>query len=240
MAISFFAIHWIPGENDPGVNVVRGVPPISEALSQVAQAADRMATLPVGERGAYLEQHHPHLKTDLLYYLRDMEKLSSAQEVTRVEFRYGSLQDVAAESGDGETRHGFFEDQIIALVYIQGAEFPITVIVECLNGIFTLPEQLRGLQLVGDHAPRERFTIGPREGLTHHVSYATAIDLATRFNLPLYRGRNLGAQNRITPTEARALESQTDRVQVTVRVFEGDVFDLRRMQFIPAPRRPST
>jgi hypothetical protein len=60
--------------------------------------------------------------------------------------------------------------------------------------------------------------------------------LAERFNLPLYRGKIQTEKNKITPTIARNMESQIDRVQVTVRVFEGDRFDLNTMIYTPGSR----
>lgn len=108
---------------------------------------------------------------------------------------------------------------------------------QCLNGTFATPDQLRGLQAVGSHTPQEQFVIGPREGLIHHVDFPTAISLAERFDLPLYRGRYIGEAFRISPQAARALEGTTDRLQVTVYVVEGDRFDLAAPTFTPSPRR---
>lgn len=220
------------------VDLVNGVPPVATSLAGVEETLSTLASLPPGERGAYLERTWPHLEEDVVYYLRRIGKLPLyGTPVTRVEFLYGSMDYAVAESGDGQRRQGFFSNQLVAVVYPQGRE-PIPVIVKCLNGTFMLPEDLRQhLQMVGDHAPEERFTIGPREGLIHHVDFPTAIDMAQQFNLPLYRGRIIDDKFRITPDEARHLESTTDRLQVTVYVVEGDQFNLVSMTFTPSPRR---
>ena len=82
------------------------------------------------------------------------------------------------------------------------------------------------------------FTIGPREGLIHHVDFPTAIDLADRFGLGLYRGRLMSTAQLITPAQARRLQNRTDWEQVTVRVYSGDRFDLNHMTYNGWPARP--
>src|SRR3989344_3618912 len=99
--------------------------------------------------------------------------------VDRVESRYGSLNDVRAESRDGE-RYGYFENQIVALVHVGGVREPIAVIVQCLNGTFALLEQLNALQPVGSHVPQERFAVRPRGGLIHHVVSPVAFPITSR------------------------------------------------------------
>jgi len=221
-----------------GVDVVRGIAPISDALAYVAEATDSMATMTMEERGKYLEANHPNLEIGLVYYLRQRNKITSEQEVRRVKFYYGSADDVLAESGDGNQYKGYFENKLVAVVYVSGQEKPWAVIIECLNGTFMLVEDIESrLQLVGDHAPREHFVIGPNEGLVHHVPYRTAIDLAEEHDLVLYRGKKLLRSNIITPDEARALESETGSIQITVYVVEGDEFNLQIHQFTPSALR---
>lgn len=218
------------------VDLVNGIPPISRSMASISQTLEKMAAMKPEERGAYLERTWPHLSTDVVYYLRRLAKIGRDSKVSRVEFRYGSLENVSAESASGE-RFGFFRNQLVALVHVEGVPKPIAVLVQCMNGTFALPEEIGRLQQVGSHTPVERFWIGYREGLIHHVDFPTAIDLAQRFNLPLYRGRKIEERYRITPAEARQLEPTTDRIQVTVHVVEGDEFNLRTMTFTPSPRR---
>ena len=220
------------------VDLVKEVPPVSTSMASVAPTLETMAALPPAERGRYLERAWPHLSADVVYFLRRMGKITPASTVSRVEFRYGSLGNVRAESRDGE-RFGFFRDQLVALIHLEGTPNPIAVIVECLNGTFALPEELGRLQTVGSHTPVERFRIGHREGLIHHVDFPTAIALAEHFRLPLYKGRKIAEKYQITPAEARLLEPTTSRLQVTVYVVQGDEFDLRHMTFTPSPRRHS-
>lgn len=212
------------------VDVVKGVTPISTAFASIAHANDTMASMTIGERGAYLEETWPHLDEDLAYFLRRHGKLNSHDHIDRIEFYYGSMEDVQAESATGN-RYGYFKNQLIAMVWLVDTKDPVKVIVECLNGTFAMAEDIQKLQQVGSHTPLESFTIARNEGLLHHVDYPVAMDLADRFDLPLYRGKVVAEENRISVAEARELEATTDRLQVTVLVYEGDVFDLRRMTF---------
>ncbi|MDA1334748.1 MAG: hypothetical protein O2794_01875 [bacterium] len=234
IAVGLFAYQdWT---EEPPVDVVRGVPPVSRALQHVSYAVDDMADMSEAERGKYLETNFPHLPQDVVYYLRDLGKIHPSREITRVEFRYGSLGDIMAESGDDIERvNGYFENQLIAIVYVEQGVEPYIVIVECLNGTFITVDRWKTLQAVGEHGITESFVIGRGEGLTHHVSYGTAIDLAERFELPLYVGNRMRSDRRITPNEARLID--TDHEQVTVKVGVGDFFDLRRMEYRKAGRQ---
>ena len=110
------------------------------------------------------------------------------------------------------------------------------VLVRCLNGLFVVDGSELRLARIFSAEPVMRFTVDRRRGLTTYVDYATSINLAEHFNLPLYRGRIQTTNHRITPTRARALADSTDIVQVTVRVFEGDRFDLGAMTYTPVRR----
>ena len=218
------------------VDLVNGVPPVSNSMASISETLEEMARLPEAERGAYLERTWPNLSRDVTYFLRRRGKISPEATVSRVEFRYGSLENIGAESARGN-RFGYIRDQLVALVSIEGVKEPIVVIVQCLNGTFATEEDLHRLQAVGSHTPIEQFTIGPREGLIHHVDFPTAIALAEAHRIPLYRGREMTERNRITPATARRLEPTTDRLQVTAYVVEGDRFDLAGGLFTPSPLR---
>lgn len=80
-----------------------------------------------------------------------------------------------------------------------------------------------GVWYVMNRDKAEAFTIGAGEGLAHHVSYQEAIDRAEACNLPVYIGTGVTAIP-ISYTAARALETETDRIKVTVPLKVGDVF----------------
>lgn len=214
------------------VDVVNGVSPVSRSMASIADTLAELQRLSPTERGAYLERTWPHLAEDVVYFVRRQGRIPTGARVQRVEFFYGSLENVGAESANGD-RYGYFNNQLVALVSVEGIAKPFKVIVQCLNGTFVLDEDLRRLQAIGSHTPIEQFTIGQGEGLVHHVDFPTAISIAEQHGLPLYRGHTLTSQARLTPAQARLLESQTDRLQVTVLVYEGDQFDLARGIYVP-------
>ena len=225
------------GKKAEAVDVVNGIRPASTALGNIHGYAEELARLPETERAAYLKRERPQLEEGVVYFLRhEVRRLRPEQKVGQVEFFFGSLDNAVADDGDGVQHNGYFKNQLVARVHVGDGE-PIDVLVKCLNRWFVLPGQIEGLQSLGAGVPIEQFTIGRREGLTRHVDYTVAIDLAERFNLPLYRGRTQAQRFRINPEEARSLESETDRIQVTVRVFEGDAFDLVNMKFTPSRLR---
>ncbi|MDO8552158.1 MAG: hypothetical protein Q7S01_01360 [bacterium] len=220
------------------INLVDGVAPVSTAFVDIEPTLREMAAMAPAERASYLARVRPRLALDVVQYLRNQRKITRDQKVNNVTFFFGSLKEVSAESHGGGRHQGYFNDQLVARVEVAGAA-PIEVIVKCLNGLFMTINRLNSLQTVGNYPILERFKIGRHEGLVHHVSYQLAMDIAQRFNLPLYRGRGKG-EMRITPDQARVLESETDRVRVRVHVVEGDRFDLVNMTFTPSPLRGVT
>jgi len=229
LVLGLGTLHISCAKEAEAVDVVHGIRPASAAFSDIHGLAEEIARMPEERRAAYLKQERPRLEQGLTYFLRRNDRLRNNEEIERVEFRFGSLKNVTASDGAGIEHRGQFKDELVARVFVKGKDRPIDVIVECLNGLFILPEQMNTLQSLGSAVPVERFTIGQREGLTKHVDYAVAIDLADRFDLPLYRGRIQDDKFRITPQQARRLESETDRIQVTVHVVQGDTFDLVNM-----------
>lgn len=215
-------------------DVVHGLPPVSDAFERIEETNRAMATMNPEQRRAYLHQHWPNLEEGIVYFLRQRGRINSSETVSRVDFRYGSLDSVRAEGGDGEIKTGYFNNQLVALVYVNGRGEALAVIVRCLNGMFAEPEDFQSLPQLVSNTPVERFTIGPREGLVDHVPFPVAIDLAERHNLPLYRGHRINRRRLITPAQARQMEPRTDVVQVTVRVYTGDQFDLVNNTYTPA------
>lgn len=222
------------------VDLVNGVTPMSRSMASIERTIDRLGELPAEQRGAYLERTWPHLDEDVVLFLRDQGRIESGARVSRVEFRFGSLDNIWAQEAGGESRFGYVEDQIVAIIHVVGTEKPLIVLVQCLNGTFISLDQTSGLQSLGSHEPVEQFTIGPREGLVHHLDYPAAILTAQRFGLPVYKGSSQVPGNRITYAKAFSLESRTDWTQVTVRVFPGDTFDLANGIYDPANGPPIT
>ena len=125
----------------------------------------------------------------------------------------------------------------IARLHVRGRATPLDFFVQCLNGMVAPVGAVEHLQPLGSSVPAQRFTIADRQGLVTYVDYPLAISLAERFHLLLYRGRKMAARDRITPDEARRLEPDAARVQVTVKVHPGDRFDLVAGTYTPAHSR---
>ena len=219
------------------IDVVNGRTPVSNSMADIQQTLDRLAQMPAAQRSAYLQQRHPDLAQRVVYFLRQRGKIQANSEVQGVDFFFGSLDKVKAEDGAGQVVQGYFKDQIVARVRVTGQQ-PLSVIVRCLNGTFELPEDLAraGMAPMGTQRPEERFVIGKNDNLVSHVGYRTAIDLAERHSLELWRGKGK-ARQKIAPADARRLESETDRVQVAAMVYEGDRFDLVAGTYTPAPKK---
>lgn len=221
------------------VDVVGGVRPISNALFNIHTWVKDMAGMPAAERQEYLRRAAPHLEESVPYFLRGVGKMSATDQVERVQFFFGTLENIDAEEFGGKKRHGYAKDQLVARVFIKDRKEPIDVLVQCLNGVFALtPGDVGKLQDLGTYPVAKRFTIGKGEGLINHVDFPVAMDLSERFHLQLFETKRIKAGNEISVEKARTLEDKTGEVQVTVLVYEGDTFDLGTMQFTPSPNRP--
>lgn len=238
VAIALIAIGILTSRSDENVDVVHDVEPMSEAFLNFDQTLTALAEMETDERQVYLDRHYPNIDEDVVYWLRRDLRLMPSEQVRSVEFRFGSLEDVSAESGDGDRRNGFFENQLIATIQLVGGQH-LEVILRCMNGMSASPDQLLTLQSMGSRTPVERFTIRRGEGLTHHVGFLAAIDIAERHGLPVYRGKRMRDRHMISYNDARALEQLTYDIQVTVYVVAGDEFNLVNLEFTPSPRRTS-
>jgi hypothetical protein len=239
IAIIVVAVIFWPSkhiDSHQPVNVVDGVPPVSRAMeSDVVSVQNALAAMPANQREAWLRTHYPHLAEGVQYYLRQERVISPDVQIDRIRFMYGSLDGVRANTGTGNNVTGMFHNKIVALVYFHGESLPRAFALQCMNGLMEVPPGYEArLQNLGDRTPNMVFTIGPREGLTKHLDYRASVDVADRFNIPMYRGKVQNAAHRISYMDARALQSETDRIQVTARVFEGDRFDLVNMTYVSA------
>lgn len=224
------------------LDVVNDIQPVSATFADFRTTNNQMASMTAEEMRECLKDTHPNMHSGICYFLRGQQRLPDGIAVEKVDFYFGSADNVRAGSGDGILYIGFIKNQLVAVITVSGSEETITVLVQCMNGAeFTWPEEEmpKNLIAVGTYIPNEHFTISPGEGLIHHVSYVVAIDLAGRHNLSLYQGDRFDPRNLITPKFALTLESNTDREQVTVLVNPGDIFDLVNMTYTPSNPRPN-
>lgn len=219
------------------VDVVNEVLPVSTSYIGIAPTLNELASLPPEERSARLAQSWPNLSTGILYYARIHGLIPKSARIDRIELRFGSLDHVRANDGAGAGHEGHFTNQLVARVYVTDKSAPVDLIILCLNGMSVVnAEDWNKLQTLSTPPPIESFRIGKREGLIHHVDFPMAIDLAEKFGLPLYTSQVMDSKHRITPEQARRMEPLTARTQVSVRVYEGDKFDLVAGTYTPAKR----
>lgn len=219
------------------VNLVDGIPPMSTALSSVAPTINRLGTLPENQRAAYLAATWPHLAKDVVYFLTNNGQLERDKRIIRVEFKFGSVDRIYAQQAGGDKRFGYISDQLVAVIYVEGAKEPRLFIVECTNGMSAPLDKVGKLQTVGSHTPVMQFTIAPGQGLVHHLDFPAAIDVARRCHLEVYRTKEMTPGNRVSYAQALALEPRTGEIQVTVKVATGDTFDLSRGVYHPREGR---
>jgi len=82
---------------------------------------------------------------------------------------------------------------------------------------------LFGLYYFMSRDKAEAFTIEQGRGIVHYTNYQDGIDRSEACGIPLTMGRGRDAVP-ITYDAARALEDDTDRIQVTALVYVGDTF----------------
>ena len=87
--------------------------PVSNLYGNIRNDLAVMASLPADRRADYLRRQWPNLEEGVVNFLRQRGKIRHQQEVRSVDFHFGSLKDVRAEGGDGQTREGYFKDQVI-------------------------------------------------------------------------------------------------------------------------------
>lgn len=209
-------------------NLVDGIAPASTAFAGIHGFAEELAKLPAVERASYLDRARPRLNEGVVFFLRSLGRIKEDEVVEKVELFFGSIENTTASDGQGREHKGYFKDELVARVTLKGGRTE-DALVRCLNLWLELPRHLRNLQRLSSIQMLEltQFTIGRGEGLIHYVDYAVAMTLAEKHNLPLYRGKVQQARFRITPDQARRLESRTDWEQITVGVYPGDSFNLR-------------
>ena len=235
--IAMMSILAVSGckKSAPAVDVVNGVTQVSDSMSGVRVTMEQLAQLPATERAARLNKDWPHLSEDVTYYAKVNGLIPRSATVNHVDFLFGSLKNVRAGDHNGVQHTGYANNQLVARIHLEG-QAPIDLFVLCFNGMVAAPKDMEDLQLLGSAMPIEQFTIGRRQGLVPYVDYPVAISLAEKFHLPLYQGRQQTAGRLISPEQARQMEPNTARVQITVKVYPGDRFDLAAGTYSPAVR----
>lgn len=221
-------IYSCSSANAKPVDVVNGTQPFDvHDIEWKKNFIESLKPLTPKERKEKIDQVLPRLNSSLVKSIRSRGFDCEIKTITYV-FGSGTAKKVA--SGDGANYDGVFTDQLYAVV--KGGKCfgdSLMAFVQCFNGVFTIEGENQ--QTIGTYAPV--FTIGKGFGINRYVDYGTSIWLAEKFHLTLYTGKGWDPKNIITPEKARQLEHDLLNTQVTVRVNEGDVFDLGNMTYTP-------
>ncbi|HVY36002.1 MAG TPA: hypothetical protein VG982_01845 [Candidatus Paceibacterota bacterium] len=207
------------------VDVVNGVQPFDvHDITWRKEFIASLKPLTPEQRRQRIDDVLPHLNASLVSTLREN---GLDCEIKSITYMFGSGTAKGVSSGDGEKYDGTYEDQLYAVVK-GGKCFGDSVVafVQCFNGVFSLKG--KNNDVIGTYYPS--FTIEKNKGINYYVDYQTAIWLAECFDIPLYKGQGWSGPS-VTPKEAREMENNLDNVQVTVRVNEGDHFDLGNMTY---------
>jgi len=209
-------------EKVAAVNLTEGISPVRAADSRQLLVLESLKGKTPQEIKSILDKEWPTIGADLASWLRSSGRIGVDEKISSLEFFYGSGQG-SGEDSKGNVHQGYFQDELIAKVIVEGHKEPLLVAVKCSNGLFMMTGEL-GLIYEDNLA----FTIARGKGLVDYVSYETSINLARSFGLPIYKGKG---KNRKLIFSEEALRVDTDWHQVTVLVFPGDEFDLRTMTY---------
>jgi hypothetical protein len=149
--------------------------------------------------------------------MRDRGILSSDQVVTGVDYALGDLEGVVAEQNAAGNAEGFIDNQLLALVRVEGEENPVVMIVTCMNGLISLPYgALEELERVGSHNTNMlNITVTPGDSLVSLLGYRAAIDAAEVNGYQLFKTPLGGVREAISYEDARDLAGSTDANLVT-------------------------
>ena len=207
----------------PPTDVVDDIDPVRPVISyRHTGLLNGLAEMEPQERWEALQEDWPNLGRNLISY-------HSGQPVDSIAYYFGSMKAKVADA-HGTYHKGKFDNELVAVLYTGKDGLPL--VVRCLNGMADKLSRIpKNLQYLGSEVVKTEFTIQKGEGLCDYVDGETAILLAERFKLVLYKGKRQIESKRISPDEAMELLPRTDWIQITVRVFEGDHFDLTGMSF---------
>jgi len=220
-----------------GVDVVNGLEPrgslgVHERNKLTLDSLDILEKVGASqeEMEALFKRHWPNIETSVASWLSWQNVLPEGASIDSMTFHYGDAYKVVANDAYDKETAGYFSDQLVAFVYVAGQKEPLKILLNCLNEYFLLDRGANEtLRRIGRGIPEMKFTIGRGQGLLHHVDWGTSLMLAEVFDLELYRGRAQINRNEIDVGRMQTLQDSTDVVQVTVRVYPGDEFDLTTM-----------
>lgn len=226
LAILFLASSC--SKND--VDLAKGIDPRITPDNTLIQTLADISSAPDDQARMEIISETPSLNSKIITYAKELGQIRENAHIDSLVYYFGSAE-AQAEDKSGKIFDGKIIDETVAFIYHDGSKEPFAVIVYCQNGMFGPMNELRRLGRAN-----LAFVIGKGEGLNRYVDYQTSIMLAEYFNIPIYRGRQMNQSNLISGDEALSLESSLDQLQVTVKVYQGDQFDIGKMTYRPANR----
>lgn len=167
----------------------------------------------------YIYAVNPGLDRDVIRDLTSYKKIEPGERVTLRYHYFDEEGTCRMENAEGKFTKVKFRDEIVVEVIRSGKE-NFFVALSCLNGML----KIDGSSVVSGDA-NMKFTIASGQGLSRYLADDYwAINVAEEFGLPLFRGRKMSDETRISPSEARNID--VAMIQVTVYVEEGWTFDL--------------
>lgn len=219
-------------------DILEKLPPVSAELADdLRPIQNEMANMERERAYFYLNSKWPRIQSDVVRILREKNVLKPSDTVELVDIVFvKNMKDVIGVGADKMQYRGQLKNQLIAGLIYRDPNLPRRYFILSSFNELVPPDRFNKLSGLGVFEVKEQFEIGEREGLVNHVSYRTAVELARKHNLELYHGRGVGTEGvRISTRQAHALRSLTDEVQVTIRVYPGDRFNLAIGEFIPSP-----
>jgi hypothetical protein len=210
------------------IDVVKDITPRHIWDPHTMGLLDSIKHVPDKDKLAYINKHLPNLTPTIC---RQIEERFGKLVIDSIIYSFGSGKAKGAEDSSGHRFDGVYKDQLVAKIWTKPKTKvgnPIIVLVVCLNGVI----EIAGDNRIGPAS--SEFVIQKNEGICPHVDFATSVWLAEKFNLPLYRGKIHRGGKRITPNQARRINTQHN--QVSVLVYTGDRFILfgPDARYIPA------
>jgi hypothetical protein len=240
IAIVVLANSCTKSTSDNEIDLVSGITPVHTLSSSQIATISSLREVESELRLQFLNEEWPTLANDIVFWVKSYPKsypskfrISNTSKIDSVVFSYGSGTG-SGNDATAQTHSGKFDDRLLANIYIDSLKTPLMYFVECTNGMVVAVDSDGSIARIGQGGNNFEFVIEKGQGLCRYVSYESSIMLARTFEIPIYRGKIMSASTRISADEAIRLEDNTDREQITVKVFQGDRFNLNTMVYTPA------
>ncbi len=192
------------------VDVVRNIIPVQIWDNGTYEALDKLPYIPDSLKLAFIKERLPDLTPTICRYAAAR---FPKVRIDSVVYSYGSGEVRVVTDGEGNKLSGIFKNELIASLQLR-TRGVIRVFVRGLN---------HGSEIFGNSylgAVPAQYIIRQDESLCHHLDYESALLLAKRYSLPIYKGKFMKPEFRISAAEAAKLDFR--QVQISILVRAGD------------------